>query len=207
MAEPLVVIGAGGHGREVCGISTAAGWTLRGVVDDGEPDRTLLEKSDIEYLGTASALAELSGCAFVVAIGDGAVRRRIARIAMGCGLHPAVLIHPDTTVGSDVDLGDGSVVFPGVRLTTHIRVGAHTHINQNVTVAHDCVIGSYATISPGAQINGTVQIGDGVFVGSGATVIQGVTIGRNAVVGAGAVVLHDLPDGVTAVGVPARARI
>lgn len=47
-------------------------------------------------------------------------------------------------------------------------------------------------------------IGDEVFIGAGARVLGGITIGDGAVIGANAVVLKDLPDGATAVGIPAR---
>jgi len=51
-----------------------------------------------------------------------------------------------------------------------------------------------------------VEIGDRSWIGIGASVIQQIRIGADVIVGAGAAVVHDLPDGVTAVGVPARVR-
>ena len=61
------------------------------------------------------------------------------------------------------------------------------------------------TVSPGATVSGTVTMGEGAMMGAGSTVIQNRTIGAWVTVGAGAVVVTDLPDGVTAIGVPARA--
>jgi acetyltransferase-like isoleucine patch superfamily enzyme len=49
-------------------------------------------------------------------------------------------------------------------------------------------------------------VGDGTWLGIGSSVIQRVRVGADVTVGAGAAVGRDLPDGVTAVGVPARAR-
>jgi serine O-acetyltransferase len=49
-------------------------------------------------------------------------------------------------------------------------------------------------------------IGDNVFVGAGARVLGGICVGDNAVIGANAVVIHDVPAGVTVVGVPAQPR-
>ncbi|NTW03517.1 MAG: serine acetyltransferase [Oscillochloris sp.] len=48
------------------------------------------------------------------------------------------------------------------------------------------------------------SIGDNVFIGAGARVLGGITIGNGAIIGANAVVLNDLPDDATAVGIPAR---
>jgi maltose O-acetyltransferase len=50
-----------------------------------------------------------------------------------------------------------------------------------------------------------IALADSVWLGGGVTVCPGVTIGRDTVVGAGAVVTRDLPAGVVAAGVPARA--
>jgi len=59
-------------------------------------------------------------------------------------------------------------------------------------------------ICPGARLAGEVQVGARSWIGIGASVIQQVRIGSDVTVGAGAAVLRDLPDGITAVGVPAR---
>jgi acetyltransferase-like isoleucine patch superfamily enzyme len=49
-----------------------------------------------------------------------------------------------------------------------------------------------------------ITLGDDEWLGAGAKVLDGVKIGSRVAVGAGAVVTSDLPDGVVAVGVPAR---
>ena len=49
------------------------------------------------------------------------------------------------------------------------------------------------------------EIGDEVFIGAGARVLGGITIGDHAVIGANAVVIRDVDEGVTVVGIPARA--
>ena len=49
------------------------------------------------------------------------------------------------------------------------------------------------------------EIGDEVFIGAGARVLGGIKVGDRAVIGANAVVIHDVANGVTVVGIPARA--
>ena len=49
-----------------------------------------------------------------------------------------------------------------------------------------------------------VKIGDGTFVGANAVIKQGIRVGKNAMIGAGAVVVKDVPDNLTVVGVPAK---
>jgi serine acetyltransferase len=58
---------------------------------------------------------------------------------------------------------------------------------------------------PHVNIGGAAQLGAGTYLGTNATVIHAVQVGAGATIGAGAVVVRDLPAGVTAVGVPAKA--
>ena len=99
----------------------------------------------------------------------------------------------------------GRVVFPGARISPQAKLGRHVHVNYNAVVSHGCVVGEFTTICPGAVLSGDVIVEPGVFIGAGATIIHGgITIGYDSVIGAGAVVVHDVPPGMTVVGVPAR---
>jgi serine O-acetyltransferase len=90
------------------------------------------------------------------------------------------------------DIGPGLFVQHGfATIVAAARVGANCWINQQVTIGFD---------RPGAR----PVLGDGVSVHAGAKVLGAVTIGDGARIGANAVVLHDVPAGCTAVGVPAR---
>ena len=69
-------------------------------------------------------------------------------------------------------------------------------------------IGSHCTIQNGVVIAaGTRGIGDNVYFGAGAKVMGGAKIGNNVVVAAYSLVLTDVPDNMTVIGVPARIRI
>lgn len=201
--DELVVVGAGGFGREVVDVAAAAGFAVAGFVDDGEPDAELLARRGQALLGPIELLATWPG-ACVIAIAAGPVRAAIAEQVEAWGTTLASIVHPTAVAGEDVAWGAGFVACAHVSLTTNIRFGRHCHVNLNATVGHDCRIGDFVTINPGANISGDVRIGDGVMIGTGAAVIQGVEIGAGATIGAGAVVVRDVPQGVTAVGVPAR---
>ena len=75
---------------------------------------------------------------------------------------------------------------------------------QDVQVDHDCTIKSFANISPGCHISGRTVIGKYSFLGTGAVTIPDIKIGDNCIVGAGTVVINDVPDSTTVVGVPGR---
>jgi sugar O-acyltransferase (sialic acid O-acetyltransferase NeuD family) len=214
--QPLVIIGAGGHGREVLDVVEAvndvsARYDVLGVVAD-HADVDLLARRGTTLLGSPDhlvegALAELvpADAMVVVAVGDPGTRTTLAGRLEGAGWAVApALVHPSATVGGDVRLGDGAVLAAGARVTTNVTIGRHVQLNVGAVVSHDSVIGDHATLSPGVLVNGSVRVGEGAFLGSGVIVTPGRTIGRWAVVGAGAVVVHDVPEGVTATGVPAR---
>ena len=76
-------------------------------------------------------------------------------------------------------------------------------VNTRARVGSYCRIHSATNIGSGAD-NGVPTIGDYVFIGPGAVLYGGITVGDRAVIGANAVVGHDVPDGVTVAGAPAR---
>lgn len=205
----LVIVGAGGHGREVLDVIEAmnadeAVYEFLGFLDDGPVDDALLGRRNVAVIGLVADLAT-ADAEYLVAVGSPSVRRRIDAMASALGVPAAVAVHPAATVGSDVELGPGSVLNAGARLTTNVVLGRHVHLNVNATVSHDCRLGDYVTLNPGARACGNVTLGEGVTLGAGATVIHGRAVGAWTTVGAGAVVVRDLAAHVTAVGVPARA--
>ena len=208
MGRRLIIIGAGGHGREVADIVEALGWAgedlrLLGFVADQPPDDELLVRRGLTYLGGREALRGLDA-EYVVGIGSHEGRASLAEAAEECGLTAATLVHPMATVGSDNRFGDGVVVAAQASVTTNVVLGRHTHLNVGAHVAHDCRLGDFVTVNPGAAVSGNVTLGDRVTVGTNAAIIQGLSVGEGATIGAGAVVIRDVPNGVTVAGVPAR---
>ena len=204
---PVVIFGAGGHGRDFVGIIDALNarepsFELVGFVDDGVVDEEAVCRLGSRVLGDRSALAHLDA-KVVLGMAEPRARRAVAD-AIAAGADSPTLIHPQVTVSRDVELDEGCVLHAGVRLGTNIRLGRHVHMDWNATVGHDARIGDFATLTPGVHVAGGVTIERGVFLGAGASVLQGVRIGADAVIGSGAVVLHDVEAGATVVGVPAH---
>jgi sugar O-acyltransferase (sialic acid O-acetyltransferase NeuD family) len=204
----LVIVGAGGHGREVLDVVEAINaieptYNVLGFLADHRGAHEPIARRAVKILGPTSLIDSLDAD-YVVAIGDPVARKAIDEQFMLKGLSAPVLIHPAATVGSDVHLSPGSVVMAGARITTNLVAGRHLQVNVNATISHDCRLGDYVTLSPGCSLSGNVELGDGVYLGTGSVVIPGVRIGANTMVGAGAVVIRDLPADVTAVGIPAK---
>lgn len=211
----LVIAGAGGHGSEV--LSYAAQLALNGqrvriigVVDDNKSPG---EWHGQRILGGVSELAALAAAdtgtlyQYITAIGNCTVRqalvRRIEALALP-NVTACSVIHPSCQIGSDVRVGVGSCLAPGVIVTTSASIGNHCIVNVKVSISHDSVIEDFVNLNPGVTIAGNVRIGQGAYIGAGATIIENVSVGDWTVVGAGAVVIEDIPSHVTAVGVPAR---
>jgi sugar O-acyltransferase (sialic acid O-acetyltransferase NeuD family) len=216
VAIGVVIIGAGGFGRHVhatllraiaAGTATIDGEiaSFAGFLDDGAPDAAILGRLGAGHLGPVAALRDQPpSTRYLLAIGNGAVRRRIDAAVTGWGYAPMTLIDPVATIGTDIRLGAGAIVCSGARLETNIETGRHVHVSENCTVGHDTTLADYVTAFPQAAIAGNVHIGAGTTVGTQAAIIQGLTVGGGVMIGAGAVVIRDVPDDVTAVGVPAR---
>ncbi|HQR80978.1 MAG TPA: NeuD/PglB/VioB family sugar acetyltransferase [Actinomycetota bacterium] len=207
--ELIVVMGGGGHGRETVSLIQDAErahpgrWELVGVVADGQPDVERLESLGVKWLGPIDGLQPGHACVSV-AIGDGHQRARLQRHARGLGYRPATLVHPTAAIGLDVRMGDGCYVGCLTVLTSHVRLGEGVQVNVACSLSHDVTLGDFVTLSPGVRLAGGVVVGDESTIFTGATVLPGVRLGRDVTVGAGAVVVHDVPDGQTVFGVPAR---
>lgn len=108
-----------------------------------------------------------------------------------------------TLVMAGVAIGDQAEIGPGL-LINH----GHVVIDGPAVIGPLCSIAPFVTIGldtggPEANFAGP-KIGRFVFIGTGAKVLGSIKIGNNARIGANAVVLTDVPDDCTAVGVPAR---
>ena len=206
----VVVVGAGGFGREVL-------WLLRCVATPGNPleilgfvddDKCLWGKdlcgarvlAGLDFFGCAAG----SGARAVCAVGNPRVKRDIVERLMQLGVSFQSAIHPACQFSEFVKIGTAAIVAAGTVLTTQVEIGDFVTVNLNCTVGHDARLGSYTTLAPGTHVSGDVKLGEGVDVGTGAVLLPGVTIGEWTTIGAGAVVTKDIPSYAVAVGVPAR---
>jgi sugar O-acyltransferase (sialic acid O-acetyltransferase NeuD family) len=208
--QSIVILGAGGFGREVLDIIIAQNkvskrWEILGFVDENTELKGKV-LNGYPVLGSFDWFSkiDLKEIRVVCAIGDNISKKKVVEKAKGVGLRFANVVHPSVIMTEFVTLGEGVIICAGCILTNQITIGNHVIINLDVTIGHDSIIEDFCTLSPGVHISGRNKIGEGANVGTGAVTIQGITIGRWSIIGAGAVVAQDIPDKVVAVGVPAK---
>jgi sugar O-acyltransferase (sialic acid O-acetyltransferase NeuD family) len=210
----LVVVGAGGFGREAMdavqaanAVSGGPAWRLVGVLDDAPSPANLARLADraVPYLGrVADWLAHRLPAHYLLAIGSPSARAMLASRFQSAGLTPALVVHPRATLGSLVQLGPGVVICAGVQVSTNVRLGAYVHLNPGAVIGHDAVLEDFVSVNPGAVVSGECRIASKALVGANATVLQRLTVGAASTVGAGACVTRHVEPGVVVVGVPAR---
>jgi sugar O-acyltransferase (sialic acid O-acetyltransferase NeuD family) len=210
--QKVVILGAGGFGREVLDIFVAENrvskkWEVLGFVDDNVElhDKVL---NGYPVLGPFDWFTTIDPkeIKVIAAVGDNKVRRKVVEKAKELGLEFCSVIHPTVILTPFVRFGEGVIVTAGVIFTNQISVGNHVIINLDVTIGHDTVIEDFVNLNPGVHINGNNRIEEGAYIGSGAVTIQDISIGKWSIVGAGAVVVKNIPDNVLAVGVPAKVK-
>jgi sugar O-acyltransferase (sialic acid O-acetyltransferase NeuD family) len=140
-----------------------------------------------------------------VAIGNVETRLSLLEELALYGFKIPIIRHPASVVAADVVLGEGSVILAGAIINTGTCIGRGCIINTGASVDHDCMLGDGVHVCPGARLAGEITVGSFSWIGIGAVVIQQRKIGERVTVGANAAVIHDVPDNVTVVGVPANA--
>jgi sugar O-acyltransferase (sialic acid O-acetyltransferase NeuD family) len=206
----VVIIGAGGQAREVAAIirhQSQSQCEIRLLGFVVEPDYIPGDgAADLPILGDWSWFkgAERGDLAVVCAVGDPALRKRLVDQAISIGLSFSNVISPLAYVSSDAKIGQGVMIFPFAAISTNCFLGDHTIINTGSTISHDTIIDRYGTIAPGVHAAGNVSLGEGCYLGIGSSVKERISIGAWTIIGAGSVVIRDVPDNVTVVGVPAK---
>ena len=203
----LVIVGAGGFGREMYGAARGAVgygnvFDIKGFLDE-RPDALDGFAGYPPVVGTPGGYAIGPDDVFITALGDIAARRRCAELVEGRGGKFVSVIHRTATLGSNVRVGEGSFVAPNVVLTADVSVGRHACVFHNTSIGHDTVLGDFSHVYAQCAIGGSVRIGEGAAVYPGAQIVPRRTVGDGAVVGIGSVVVLNVPAGTTVFGNPA----
>lgn len=201
--KKLMIIGAGGHGKVVADIAQRTKeYDEILFLDDG----TATDCMGFSIVGKTSEIETYVNDTtdFFVAIGNAKTRERFLERLFALNANVATLVHPSAVIGSCVEIGTGTVVVAGAVINPCAKIGRGVIVNTCCSIDHDAVVEDYCHISVGARIAGEVVVGKGTWIGAGATVSNGKKIRNECMIGAGAVVVKDVTEIGTYVGVPAK---
>jgi sugar O-acyltransferase (sialic acid O-acetyltransferase NeuD family) len=208
--EKLVILGAGGLGREVLFLvshinAKTKRYNILGFIDNA-PDLQGKIINNFPVLGDDSWLINYPDrINVVVAIANPKTRRRVVeKLYNNNNISFPNIIADDATYSDTVNMGKGCIISFSSRLTVNISIGNFVLINSNSGIGHDAVIQDFVTLYGNVSVSGNVFIGTGVEIGSGTRIIQNKKIGDNAIVGIGSVVIRNVPPNCTVFGVPAK---
>lgn len=203
MKKDLTIIGASGHGKVVADIALRMDyWQSISFLDDDESIKSIM---GLKVIGKAEDYKKyINDSEILVAIGNNKIRQVIQEELEESGASIPILIHPSATIGEEVELNSGSVIMAGSIINCSAKIGKGCIINTGATVDHDNYIGDYVHISPGVNLAGNVRIGESTWLGIGSTVSNNLNITRGCIVGAGALVVKDVTEPGTYVGVPVK---
>lgn len=208
MKKDIVILGCGGFGREVAWLIERINaqrdtWNLLGFLDNNAD----LQGDTIGGYPVLGGDEYLTGRELwaVCAIGASATRKKVTeKIKRAGNVKFATLIDPDAILSGRVSVGEGSIICAASTITVDVRIGRHAIVNLDCTLGHDAVIGDYVTLYPSVNVSGMVTIGECSEAGTGTQIRQGITVGSRVILGAGAVVVKDIGEAGTYVGVPAK---
>jgi sugar O-acyltransferase (sialic acid O-acetyltransferase NeuD family) len=204
----LYIYCAGGFGKEIMDVARRKNhisqqWTDIKFVDDVLAD-------DVKYGAKVLNFDEVMhhGCLeqaeFLIAAGEPAVRRKIREKLERADVRFSRLIDVSTVVADTACVSDGVVITPLCSISSDAILARNSCVNTMSIIGHDVFIGQNSVISSMVNMGGACVVGENSYIGMGALIKEGIKIGSNSIVGMGSVVYNDIPDGVIALGNPAR---
>lgn len=205
----VVIVGAGGFGREVYQWAKdslpGAQYRVKGFLSSRPEDLDGFGFNE-KILGDDVTYPLQENDRFVFAIGSIEAKKRSVERMKKRGVKCVTLIHPSAVVASSARLGEGVILCPFVLVSDHVVLGDFVIMNFYSSCGHDTKVGKYGTFSPYATANGFVTMDEEVFLGTHATVTGYRRVGVGAKISANSVAMEDVPAGGFVFGVPGKVK-
>lgn len=204
----LVIIGAGGCGREVLQWANDVNkqqnlWNIKGFIND---DLSALDGKTCDY-GIISTIDSYTICdndLFICAIGDSHSRKMISEKMTSRGAKFTSIIHPSAVIADTSRIGTNVIIYPFSVISDNTEISDGCIINMYSSVAHDSVVKEYCTISAHCDITGRCEVGAYTFMGTSSKMIPGTHIGEDVYICAGSTVFSRIRKGKKVIGNPAK---
>ena len=153
MLKRIVLIGAGGFGREVASIievlnSIRPTYELLGFLDDGTGYKEGMMINGYPWIGKKEWILTHKDVVCNCTIGNPAVKGKIQRELMAQGVQFETIIAYGSFVCPYTRLGAGCVLYGGVSVSVNCTIGDGVVLNQMANIGHDVSVGDYTTIMP-----------------------------------------------------------
>jgi sugar O-acyltransferase (sialic acid O-acetyltransferase NeuD family) len=206
--KQLIIIGAGGFGREVLAWARQSSgfgeaWSVKGFIDDN-PEAMAGLQVPAQWLGRIEDHQPAADEVFVCAMGVPAMKRRCFERIEARGGQFITLIHRTALVGDQVKLGAGVILCPYAVVSGYNVLGKGVVVNMHATVDHDANVGDWTQINCHCDLTAGVQVGSEVWFSSHVAVAPRLRIGDRAYLGIGSAILRDVEADTKVFGVPAR---
>ncbi len=182
----LILVGAGGHARNVIEMLPAAGHELIGYVDPNPC--AWINRPHWKHESETKSLPKDVG----VVLGIGGVtpdqlkkRMQLLNSYRGLGRAAPAIVHPQAIVSKSAVVGEGSHVMAGVVLQANSKIGAGVIVNTGAIVEHDAQVEDGVHVAPGAIVLGAVSVGACTMVGAGSVVVQSTKVPGATLIKAG----------------------
>jgi sugar O-acyltransferase (sialic acid O-acetyltransferase NeuD family) len=203
----IIIVGAGGFGREVLQWARHA-WPehvskIAGFLS-ADPDKLDGHAPTLPILGSPADFQPQPSDGLVLAIGVPGVRRQVAEQLEANGARFLTVIHPTAIVADTVQIGTGTVICPYAIVSDAVRLGRFVLVNYHASLGHDAAVQAFAVLSPYAALGGQARLGEDAFLAIQAVIGPGRSVGDRSKVSAASCALSDAPADTLVYGVPGR---
>jgi sugar O-acyltransferase (sialic acid O-acetyltransferase NeuD family) len=204
----LYIYCAGGFGKEIMDVARRRNEVSHQWGDVHFIDDVIVEKE--RYGARVLKFDEMiqagliNDAAIVIANGEPKARNILCQKVQEAGGRLDQLVDSSSIITKSARLEAGVVITPLCSVSSDAYLEMNSCVNTMSIIGHDVHIGKNTVISSMVNIGGGCVVGHDSYIGMGALIKEGVKIGSHAIVGMGSVVYQDIPDGVIALGNPAR---
>ncbi|KRB55966.1 sialic acid O-acetyltransferase [Flavobacterium sp. Root186] len=204
----LIIIGARGYGREVCGLARQCSgynteYAIKGFLDDKLDALDGFENYP-SIISSVENYEIQDNDVFVCALGSVQWKKHYVQIILSKGGQFINLIHPTVVFTSNVKLGNGIIVFMYSNISNDCILDDFVTIQGFVAIGHDSKIGKWCHINAYSFTGGYAILEEEVCLNTRSTVLPNIIVRKGATVGAASLVIKNVKENTTVFGVPAK---
>lgn len=206
--KDLVIIGAGGMGREIFHLANLCNgfnteYTIKGFLDDDKDALQSFSGYPI-IIDTIKNYKPKANDVFICSIGDVVQKKKIIHTILDKGGEFINLIHPGASIGKNVKMGKGCIIMKNSLIGVDCTINDYVLIQASAVIGHDVKIGKYSRIDCHVVCVGGIELKDEVTIHSCAVINDRVIVEKGATVGAVSFVIRKVKENTTVFGNPAK---